>query len=66
MIRKLEDVAGILEFMATNGLVANPSKTEFMILNGKEKERAWMIKVGESIINRAWGVTAALPHDPGV
>ena len=29
-----EDATGILNFMASNGLVANPSKTVFMILNG--------------------------------
>ena len=30
--------------MATNGLVGNPPKTEFMILNGKEKEKEWTTK----------------------
>ena len=38
MIRKLEeDAREILSFMALNGLVANLSKTEFMIMNGKTK-----------------------------
>ena len=32
-----EDTGNILQFMASNGLVANPSKTEFMILNAKEQ-----------------------------
>ena len=32
-----EDAKGILKFMALNGFVANPSKTEFMLIN-KEKE----------------------------
>ena len=37
VIRNLEeDATGILQFMASNGLVANPTKTEFMILNAKE------------------------------
>ena len=34
VIGKLEeDAIEILSFMASNGLVANPSKTEFMIMN---------------------------------
>ena len=38
VIENLEEDAGnILQFMASNGLVANPSKTEFMILNAKEQ-----------------------------
>ena len=40
VIRKLEeDADGILKFMATNGLVDNPLKTEFMILNERKKKR---------------------------
>ena len=34
-----EDAANILPFMASNGLVANPSKTEFMLLNKNNKEK---------------------------
>ena len=30
-----EDARGVLMFMASNGLVANPIKTAFMILNHK-------------------------------
>ena len=33
-----EDATNILEFMASNGLVANPNKTEFMLLNNKDNE----------------------------
>ena len=40
MIRRLEiDVLGVLKFMASNGLIANPKKTSLLILNnGKMKE----------------------------
>ena len=47
--RLQEDAKGILEFMASNELVANPTKTVFMILNdkktGEEKDK---ITVGAS------------------
>ena len=49
VIEKLEeDAESILQFMASNGLVANPSKTVFMMLNSKTKENelARKIKVG--------------------
>ena len=37
VMRKLEeDATNILEFMASNGLVANPTKTVFMMLNNKK------------------------------
>ena len=32
--------------MALNGLEANPSKTEFILLNNKQKEQSGKIKVG--------------------
>ena len=32
--------------MGSNGLVANPSKTEFMLLNNKDKENIRTIRVG--------------------
>ena len=39
IITKLEeDATGILEFMASNGLVANPDKTVFMMMNCKKRE----------------------------
>ena len=31
-----EDANGVLTFMASNGLVANPKKTAFMILSHKQ------------------------------
>ena len=43
-----EDKKSILKFMASNGLVANPSKTEFMLLNNKEDPSRKKIKVGNS------------------
>jgi hypothetical protein len=44
-----EDAKSILEFMASNGLVANPSKTVFMMLNSNQKENELpkKIKVGD-------------------
>ena len=51
VMRKLKsDAEKILQFMASNGLVANPSKTEFMMLNTKGKESKRRIKVGNSEI----------------
>ena len=39
VVKKLqEDAEGILQFMASNGLVANPTKTEFVILNNNRKK----------------------------
>ena len=50
--RKLEDDArNVLQFMASNGLKANPSKTTLMVLNGKNKE-PMTIEVGESIVTQ--------------
>ena len=49
VIEKLEeDASSTLEFMASNGLVANPSKTEFMILNNKNNGVPRKIRVGNS------------------
>ena len=48
-----EDADMILKFMASNGLVANPKKTVFMLLNFKDKcvEATPMeIRVGENVI----------------
>ena len=50
VIKQLEeDAESILEFMASNGLVANPSKTVFMMLNSKQRENDLpkKIKVGD-------------------
>ena len=55
VIEKLEeDANGVLDFMASNGLVANPSKTVFMLLNYRreESEEKKKIKVGEAMIEQ--------------
>ena len=41
-----EDTTNILQFMTSNGLVANSSKTEFMLLNDKTTDANLKIKVG--------------------
>ena len=33
-----EDATGILQFMASNILVANPSKIKFMLINNKKRK----------------------------
>lgn len=50
--RLKEDAYRILEFMASNGLVANPTKTEFLLINSKEKERVRTITVGEAQVQQ--------------
>ena len=47
-----EDATNILQFMASNGLVANPSKTEYMLLNSRNKEETNSIKVGTSEVQQ--------------
>ena len=52
ILRKLEiDADRILRFMASNGLVANPSKTTFMVLNQKSRDLL-KVKVGECEITQ--------------
>ena len=43
-----EDALNVLKFMASNGLVANPNKTAFMILNLKQEAEmnSTSIKIG--------------------
>ena len=56
VIEKLqEDAEGILQFMASNGLVANPAKTDFMMLNQgkKDEETKLKIKVGQSEVEQS-------------
>ncbi len=56
VMRKLEeDATNILEFMASNGLVANPTKTVFMMLNNKktENEGTRKITVGDHQIQES-------------
>ena len=38
--------------MASNGLVANQAKTEFMVLNNKEKNSLMEIQVGNTTVQR--------------
>jgi hypothetical protein len=50
VIKKLqEDAKSILEFMASNGLVVNPSKTVFMMVHNEQKDNNLpkKIKVGD-------------------
>jgi hypothetical protein len=54
---KLTDDAGsVLNFMASNGLVANASKTEFLFLNEKvsNEEPLTEIRVGQTMIQRSY------------
>ena len=49
--RNLEkDAKNVLEFMVSNGLVANQSKTEFLVLNERDKTSTELreIKVGDT------------------
>ena len=50
-----EDAENVLAFMASNGLIANQSKTEFLLLNEKTNptEKLTELKVGDSIIKRS-------------
>ena len=43
-----EDATSIFGFMALNDLVANPSKTKFMLLNNKDNKNSKKIRVGDS------------------
>ena len=53
VLDKLEkDAKGIMEFMASNGLVANPQKTVFMLLGNKQGE-AVSVKVGDTEIQQS-------------
>ena len=47
-----EDAQNILEFMTSNGLRANPNKTVFLMLNGKENpdQEKTTVKVGPNLI----------------
>ncbi len=49
-----EDAKKVLNFMASNGLVANQSKTEFLVLNEKNKTDGVLSKilVGDTTVNR--------------
>ena len=47
-----EDAHNVLCFMASNGLVANQSKTEFLVLNYKMGPGLQEIRVGETMVQR--------------
>ena len=49
-----EDATNILNFMASNGLVANQGKTEFLLLNDKTRTEQPLLEimVGNSIVKR--------------
>ena len=52
VISKLEeDAKNVLKFMASNGLVANPSKTTLLILNHKSDEPV-SIKIGTDVVKQ--------------
>ena len=51
-LRLERDPINGLEFMASNGLVANQSKTEFLLLNNKEKTALTEITVGNTKVLR--------------
>ena len=55
VIRRMEvDALGVLKFMASNGLIANPQKTSLVILNnGKMKPDAKIsIKIGKDLVTQ--------------
>ena len=47
-----EDALNVLDFMESNGLVANKAKTEFLLLNERKTDNITLteIKVGNTII----------------
>ena len=49
-----EDANQVLQFMASNGLIANQAKTEFMVLNEKDKNSLVLksLTVGNAVIER--------------
>ena len=47
-----EDAKNVLKFMASNGLVTNPSKTAFIIINLKNEQEAKEIRIGNSVVQR--------------
>ena len=47
-----EDAKNVLDFMASNGLIANQAKTEFLLLNDKGDSNLREIRVGETAVQR--------------
>ena len=54
VLNKLEvDALMVLQFMASNGLVANPKKNSFILLNQKmRKEEVITIKIGNELVKQ--------------
>ena len=52
LLRKLEeDAENVLNFMASNGLVATPKKTSFIIINQKDrKNEVVFVKIGNDLV----------------
>ena len=51
LIKLEEDGQNVLKFMASNGLVANPKKTCFVILNQRvRKDEIISIKIGNDVV----------------
>ena len=47
-----EDAQQVLQFMASNGLVANAKKTSFLLLNCKQAGQEVTLKIGSEIVSR--------------
>ena len=47
-----EDAQRVLQFMASNGLVANAKKTLFLLINCKMEEKEITIKIGSEVVSR--------------
>ena len=58
-----EDATGILKFVVSNGLVPNPSKTEFMLLNTKEQTMLKQITVRAAEIEEIQVIGMNLDND---
>ena len=54
VLKKMEeDAKNVLQFMASNGLVANPKKTSLIILNQKvRKDEVIKIKIGNDYVSQ--------------
>ena len=53
VIKKVEeDAMRVLNYMASNGLVANPKKTSFLILNHKQSDQISSVKIGNDTVTR--------------
>ena len=51
IVRKMEiDASNVLKFMASNGLVANPSKTVLIFMNLKKNHAPISVKIGKVTI----------------